>query len=97
MAHLEGWSLDKAQARCREVERIRDLFTRYFFGQTATQPAQYDLVVNTARVPLEDVTYGCYDGPVGRGGLGKGDSPHLPERPEGCSHKWGLSPSVAGC
>ena len=56
MARLEGWSLDKAQARCGEVERIRDLFTRYFFGQTATQPAQYDLVVNTARVPLEDVT-----------------------------------------
>ncbi len=56
MARLEGWSLDEAQARCEEVERIRDLFTRYFFGQTATQPAQYDLVVNTARVPLEDVT-----------------------------------------
>ena len=46
----------KPSARCEEVDRIRELFTRYFFGPTATQPAQYDLVVNTARVPLEDVT-----------------------------------------
>ena len=28
---------------------------RYFFGETAVQPAQYDLVVNTGRVPLEEV------------------------------------------
>ena len=56
MARLEGWSLDEARARCLEVERVRELFTRYFFGETATQPAQYDLVVNTARMPLEDVT-----------------------------------------
>ena len=56
MARLEGWSPDKARARCLEVDRIRDLFTRYFFGPSATEPAQYDLVVNTARVPLDDVT-----------------------------------------
>jgi cytidylate kinase len=56
MSRLEGWSLDEARTRCIEVERVRGLFTRYFFGQAATQPAQYDLTVNTARVPLEDVT-----------------------------------------
>ncbi len=56
MAKLEGWSLDEARARCLEVERIRELFTRYFFGPTATEPAQYDLVVNTGRVSLDDVT-----------------------------------------
>lgn len=55
MARLEGWSLDQARARCLEVDRTRELFTRYFFGEAAVQPSQYDLVVNTARVPLEDV------------------------------------------
>jgi cytidylate kinase len=55
MARLEGWSPEEARARCLEVDRVRELFTRYFFGETATQPAQYDLVVNTGRVSLEDV------------------------------------------
>jgi cytidylate kinase len=55
MARLESWSPDEARARCLETDRIRDLFTRYFFGPSATEPAQYDLVVNTGRVPLEDV------------------------------------------
>ena len=55
MARLEGWSLDQARARCLEMDRTRELFSRYFFGDAAVQPAQYDLVVNTARVPLEDV------------------------------------------
>ena len=32
MARLEGWSLDQARARCLEVDRTRELFTRYFFG-----------------------------------------------------------------
>lgn len=56
MAKLEGWSPDQARARCLEVDRTRELFTRYFFGDVAVQPAQYDLLVNTARVSLEDVT-----------------------------------------
>ena len=56
MARLEGWSAAEAHGRCVETDRIRELFAQYFFGQAATQPAQYDLVVNTARVPLEDVT-----------------------------------------
>lgn len=55
MARLEGWSSEQALARCTEVDRTRDRFTRYFFGDHATQPAEYDLVVNTAAVPLEDV------------------------------------------
>ncbi len=55
MAKLEGWSLEQAHARCLEVDRTRELFTRYFFGDAAAQPAQYDLVVNTARVSLDEV------------------------------------------
>jgi cytidylate kinase len=55
MSQREGWPLDQAQARCLEVDRTRALFTKYFFGDAAMQPAQYDLVVNSSRVPLEDV------------------------------------------
>ena len=55
MARLESWSPEQARARCLEMDRTREIFTRYFFGDPAVQPAQYDLVVNTARVPLEDV------------------------------------------
>jgi cytidylate kinase len=55
MAQRENWSLEQALARCAEVDRTRDRFTRYFFGPAALQPAQYDLVVNTGRVPLDEV------------------------------------------
>src|SRR5262249_3501975 len=55
MAALETWTLEQAVARCTEVDRTRDRFTWYFFGQAAFQPAQYDLVANTARVPLDMV------------------------------------------
>jgi cytidylate kinase len=55
MANLESWSLEQAQTRCLEVDRTRALFTRYFFGDAALQAAQYDLVVNTGRVPTDDV------------------------------------------
>ena len=47
MSQLEGWSLDESMARCTEIDRIRGRFARYFFGDKATQPAQYDLVFNT--------------------------------------------------
>ncbi len=55
MARLEGWSEEQALARCTEVDRTRDRFTRYFFGAAAKQPAQYDLIVNSGRLPLDDV------------------------------------------
>ncbi len=55
MAKLEGWSLDQARAKCLEVDRTRGLFSRYFFGDAATQPAQFDLVVNTARMSPDEV------------------------------------------
>ncbi len=55
MAQLEGWSFEEAVARVTETDRIRGLFTSYFFGEKANQPAQYDLVFNTERVPLDDV------------------------------------------
>lgn len=55
MARLEGWPLEEALRRCMEVDRSRERFTRYFFGEAAFQPASYDLVANTGRVPLEDV------------------------------------------
>jgi cytidylate kinase len=55
MARLEASTPERALARCHEVDRTRAHFTRYFFGPAALQPEQYDLVVNTARVPLDDV------------------------------------------
>jgi CMP/dCMP kinase len=55
MAGLEGLPVDQALARCTTIDRIRDHFHRYFFGSKAILPAEYDLVVNTARVPLDDV------------------------------------------
>jgi CMP/dCMP kinase len=55
MAALEGWSEEHALARSTEVDRTRDRFTRYFFGAVANEPAQYDLIANSSRVPLDDV------------------------------------------
>ena len=55
MSQLEGWSLDDSMVRCTELDRIRSRFARYFFGDKAIQPAEYDLVFNTERVPLDDV------------------------------------------
>jgi cytidylate kinase len=55
MGELEGWTPDQALARCLEVDRTRDRFTRYFFGADSLQPVLYDLVVNTGRFALDDV------------------------------------------
>jgi len=98
MSQLEGWSLDEARARCLEVERVRELFTRYFFGETATQPAHYDLVVNTGRMPLEDVASVV-------AAMVRADATETPEKgtgpifrngPEGAAHQWDQSPFPAG-
>jgi cytidylate kinase len=64
MARREGWTPEQALARCLEMDRTRERFTRYFFGARALQSSQYDLVVNTARVPLDDVV-ACVLGLVG--------------------------------
>jgi cytidylate kinase len=55
MAQLETWTPEQALARCLEVDRTRERFTRYFFGTAAVQSNQYDLVVNTGHVPLGEV------------------------------------------
>jgi cytidylate kinase len=55
MARREGWTPEQALARCLEVDRTRERFSRYFFGPAALQPDQYDLVVNTGRVSLDEV------------------------------------------
>jgi cytidylate kinase len=55
MAAREGWPLPRAQARCAEEDRTRERFARYFFGAASQQADQYDLIVNTGWVPLEDV------------------------------------------
>jgi cytidylate kinase len=54
MARQEGWMLEAALARCTQEDHTRDRFTRYFFGETAFQPARYHAIFNTERVPLED-------------------------------------------
>jgi cytidylate kinase len=55
MAQQEGWTLEQALARCTQEDRIRDRFTRYFFGDAPFQAASYHAVFNTGLVPLEDV------------------------------------------
>ena len=55
MVRLESWTPEQALARCLEMDGTRERFTRYFFGPAALQSNQYDLVVNTGRVPLDDV------------------------------------------
>jgi cytidylate kinase len=80
MAELEGWSVEEAVARCTATDRIRDRFTRYFFGDKASRPAQYDLVFNTGGVPLNDVV--AVTAAIAR--AGKGDGHLLPERPSEC-------------
>jgi cytidylate kinase len=55
MARREGWTLEEALARCTAEDRVRDRFTRYFFGEAPFQAAPYHLVANTGRVPLEEV------------------------------------------
>jgi cytidylate kinase len=55
MARLEGLSPEQALARCLEVDRTRERFNHYFFGSSALQSDQYDLVVNTGRVSLDEV------------------------------------------
>jgi len=58
MALRESWSAAQALAKCLEVERTRARFLRYFFGHAAVSPEQYDLVVNSGRVPLEVILEG---------------------------------------
>ena len=55
MAASEGWPADQAEARLLQVDRTRERFTRYLFGPAAYRSSEYDLVVNTGRVPLDEV------------------------------------------
>jgi cytidylate kinase len=55
MARLESWTPEQALARCLEVDDTRERFSRYFFGSAALQSDPYDLIVNTGRVPLDEV------------------------------------------
>jgi cytidylate kinase len=55
MAQREGWPHQQALDRCEVIDRTRERFSCYFFGTTGSRPEQYDLVVNTAWVPLDDV------------------------------------------
>jgi cytidylate kinase len=56
MARLRQWPLEEALARCSEVDRSRSRFMRYFYGDAASRSASYDLVVNTGRVSLDDLS-----------------------------------------
>ncbi|MCL4207394.1 MAG: cytidylate kinase family protein [Pirellulaceae bacterium] len=55
LARLEGKAPEVALAECMKVDRTRRRFHRCFFGETANDSSHYDLVVNTGRVPLQDV------------------------------------------
>jgi cytidylate kinase len=54
IARVEGWPLDLAESHCSEEDRTRGRFMRYFFGEGTARPTNYDLVVNTERVPFDD-------------------------------------------
>jgi cytidylate kinase len=55
MAEKEGWTSEQALARCTEEDRTRERFLRYFFGDAPFQLARYALVVNTGRMPLDQL------------------------------------------
>jgi CMP/dCMP kinase len=55
MAAIEKLHHEQATERCLQVDRSRERFTKYFFGPSASEPEQYDLVVNTGRIPLHEV------------------------------------------
>jgi cytidylate kinase len=55
MAQLKNIPYEQALAESLEVDRNRDRFARYFFEASALEYDQYDLVINTARVPLQEV------------------------------------------
>jgi cytidylate kinase len=74
MAEREGGSEEQALARLLTVDRTRDRFTRYFFGPGAARPEQYDLVVNTGWVSLDQLVADVLDlvsgQPAGAAGAG---------------------------
>jgi CMP/dCMP kinase len=55
IAKLEGLTVEHATIRRVQVDRARVQFMKYFFGATASAPSEYDLVVNTSRVPFGQV------------------------------------------
>jgi len=55
IALREGLSTEKALARCNEIDRARRQYTHFYFGDAAIQPAEYHLVVNSARLLPEDL------------------------------------------
>src|SRR6516225_3924809 len=48
-----GISRDEAARRVEATDRERDEFVREYFGMDATDPENYDLVLNAARFPIE--------------------------------------------
>jgi cytidylate kinase len=79
MAQKEGWTSEYALARCTEEDRNRERFARYFFGDVPIQPARYALIVNTGRVPLDDVV--AVVAALVRGDTGtEAEVPHRPQR-----------------
>jgi cytidylate kinase len=51
-----GISRDEAARRVEATDRERDEFVREHFGMDATDPGNYDLVLNAARFPVEQST-----------------------------------------
>lgn len=54
VAQLMNLSPEDAAARCAREDRVRKKFNRYFFGPGADQPANYDLVINSARFSIDE-------------------------------------------
>lgn len=55
MARRQGWPEGEAEGRIAAVDKTRERFLRYFFGAGAAEPARFDFIANTARVPLDAI------------------------------------------
>lgn len=53
-AERRGLPLEQAAVRVREVDRERRFFMRKYYGQDVGDPRHYDLLINTAAMPLDE-------------------------------------------
>lgn len=76
MARREGWPESESEARVAAVDKTRERFLRYFFGAAAADPAHFDVIANTERMPLDDIVAATLELLGGK----PGTSSPLPER-----------------
>lgn len=53
-SEITGAPLPEARSNCARRDKRRERFVHYFFGKDANSPSQFDVIFNTARVPIAD-------------------------------------------